>query len=648
MPLMKSLRNIYFVQAGILYGENAYFPYAAGCVAAYAWNNPLIRENYHLGHFTFLRTPVAQAVESFQSPFLVAFSNYVWNFEYHKALAKAIKKRWPDCLILFGGHQVLNDSSRQLDEYPFVDFLVHRAGEIPFETLLLVLLQGTDIHKVPSLSYRDINGKALRSKEVPSCKSCSFPSPYLAGIFDALFQEYPSLLFSMTLETNRGCPYGCAYCDWGTVQHELFSIPMERIEAEIDWAVQHKIEFLFCADGNFGIMERDEAIVDYLIEIKRRTGYPKKFNTSYAKNSNETVLRINQKLSMHGLNSGATLAFQSLSPIVLKNIGRKNLDFKQFQDLASLYNQVGVPVYSDMIIGLPGETLESFTRGIGRLLAAGMHGSLEVYPCELLPNAEMSNPAYQEKHGIQTIRIRQFHRYGSPKNQDEIPEYSEIVRQTNTMPAEDWVSAYLFSTVVQGFHNLGLLRCFAAYLHCAQQLPYECFYSSLIDYAKSNPSTLVGELLSLFEKRYRSLSEGNGESLMYYDPRFGEVLWPLGGALFLCAAYESGRLFEELPAFLQRYGMDTEMVAQLIRYQHTMVHLPAAPPLLQVFDYDFPAHFAGVFAGRRPALQKRRTAVTFPAQEQISSWVDFAREYVWYGRRKGLLVRGGYKVTYGC
>ena len=200
---MKSLKNIYFVQTGNSYGANVYFPYAAGCIAAYAWNNPRIRENYRLGHFSFLRRPLEQTVASFTEPFLLAFSNYVWNFEYHKAIAKAVKERWPDCLIVFGGHQVLNDSSSQLDEYPFVDILIHKAGEIPFERLMLALLDNSDLCVVPSISYRGTDNKPLHTNE-DICNSCDFPSPYLSGLFDGMFEEYPEILFSMTLETNRG------------------------------------------------------------------------------------------------------------------------------------------------------------------------------------------------------------------------------------------------------------------------------------------------------------------------------------------------------------------------------------------------------------------------------------------------------------
>jgi len=583
-----------------------------------------------------------------EEPYLIAFSKYVWNYEYHKALAKAIKERWPDCLILFAGHQVHNESPAQLEEHLFIDFLIHEAGEIPFEQLLLALLQDEGLSKVPSLSYRDVAGEHIRSaQEKATCKSIGFPSPYLTGLFDKMIEEHPEFLFAMTVETNRGCPYSCSYCDWGIVRHELHLMPMERVKGEIDWAARHKIEYVYGADANFGILERDEEIVNYLVESKLRTGYPKKFSACFAKESNETVLRLNQKLSAHGLNNGASLSFQSLSPAVLKNVGRKNLDIQRFHELVSLYNQVGVPGYSELMSGLPGETFESFTRGIGSLLAAGLHGALEVYPCEMLLNAELSSPYFREKHGIESIRVRRFQRYGSPENKDEIPEYYEFVRQTNTMPLGDWIAANLFSTVVQGFHGLGLLTNIAVYFYWEHQVRYERFYSDLIEYAKANTSTLLGELFLLFEGQYRALSQGDGEKLVYYDPRFGEVLWPLGGALFLCAALESKRFYEELPAFLRQYAVEAEVMSQLLRYQHAVVHLPAPPLQRQAFDFDFPGFFSTAFAGKPAALQKKRTALIFPEQALHLNWEDFAREYVWYGRRKGALERKGFEVIYG-
>ena len=634
------MKNIYFVQAGNLYGNNAHLPYAAGCVAAHAWSNPRVREAYKLADFLFLRRPVEEALAAMEAPFMMAFSNYVWNFEYHKALARAVKARFPGCLVVFGGHHVRNESAAQLEELPYVDFLIHRGGEVPFERLLLALREGEDLSGVPSLSYRGTEGLLQRTEDAP-CEHCGFPSPYLCGMFDGLFERYPQLCFSMTIETNRGCPHYCAYCDWGAVRHSLHVMPMRRVKAEIDWAAAHEIEFVLCADANFGILERDEEIVDYLIESKERCGYPKKIRACLTKDSDAAVFRLNEKLSAHGLHNGAALSFQSMSPVVHANIGRESLDFERYRELIGLYLQADVPVYTELILGLPGETLQSFAQGIGKLLAAGLHGALEIFRCELLPNAELASESYREQHGVKAVRVEQHHRHESPGSQGEIPEYTELVVATDSMPVEDWIAANVFSDFVQGLHCLGLTPCCAIYLHRESGLAYEQFYFDMMQHARAQPATLLGELLSFCEGRYRALSQGAGESIVWHDPRFGEIAWPLGSAVFLRAAYESARFYAELPAFLWKYAVHPELLVELIAYQRAMLCLPEPSAGQQSFAYDFPGYFAGT-AGP-PA--KRRTTITFPAEEG-ADWPEFAREFVWYGRRKGALRQMRGEVSY--
>lgn len=588
------MKTIYFVQAGNLYGHNAHLPYAAGCVAANAFSMPAIREHYHLGNFIFLRTPINDVLAKLDEPYLVAFSCYIWNMEYHKVLAQEIKARWPNCYILFGGHQVNNDSASQLRELPYVDFLIHRAGEESFAALLLALQHGAELSTVPSLSYRGAQGEICRTAPAP-CTRCDYPSPYLEGLFDSLFEQYPNLLFSMTLETNRGCPNYCAFCDWGADRQHLKLMPMERVHAEIDWAAQRKLEFVLCADANFGILPRDMQVVEYLAERKRRTGYPQKLRAFLDKNYNDTVFNLNNALAREGLSNGAALSLQSISSQALAAIGRKNLEFAQISAMISRYNAAEIPVYCELILGLPGETLQSFAQGVGKLLAAGMHGALEIFRCEVLPNAQMAEPAYQAKHGIKAVRVQQYHRHESPENHDQIPEYSNLVYETATMPVQHWVTANVFADVVQGLHALGLLPHIAEHLHHTQQLPYEQFYLDLIAQAQAQPASLLGELVAFTQARYQALAAGDGSAIVWHDAKFGNITWPLGSAIFLRCAYESERFYAELPAYLAQYGLPQRFIDQ----QQAQLNLPS----------------------------------------QDENWPDFARVSVWYNRRRGALSK---------
>ena len=87
--------------------------------------------------------------------------------------------------------------------------------------------------------------------------------------------------------------------------------------------------------------------------------------------------------------------------VTARNIGRKNLTMEHFASLMKKYNEAGIPTYSELILGLPAETKESFCKGICKLLENGQHNSVSVYHCEVLPNSELAQPEYIEKHKIE-------------------------------------------------------------------------------------------------------------------------------------------------------------------------------------------------------------------------------------------------------
>lgn len=636
------MRTVYFIQANYRYGNAAYLPYAAGCLAAYAWQDAEIARQYRLGRFIFLREPIAEVVESMDEPFLVAFSCYVWNFEYNKSLARAVKARFPQCHILFGGHHVHFGNTKLLEECPYVDFLIHEEGEEAFAGLLLALAQDGDLRDVPNLSYRGADGKILQTA-VLAAKGADYPSPYLNGLFDDLLRNY-SYEFSATMETNRGCPFSCAFCDWGTLRGSLRRFPMERIEAEIEWFAAHKIDHVYCADANFGIFPRDSEIADLLVEQNRRTGYPQKFRACYTKNSDEAVFALNKKLNEAGMSKGATLSFQSVSPEVLSIIGRKNLSQERFRALMKLYHSEGIPTQSELILGLPGETLESFVQGVGTLFEAGQHSSLNIYSCELLPNARLAQPAVLEKYGIQAVSARAGRSHCRAGDVDEAEEETRIICQTSTLSREDWKKAQCFSAFAQCWHCLGPLQLAAIFMRHEKSVAYADFYLALLDWTAANPQTLPGKMRVMLERKLDEILAGYG-IFSYVNPVFGEIVWPLEEALFLETAYALDEFYEDIQPFLRNYGIEKTLLDELISYQKAMVKLPKKPKVLEL-RRDFFGYFTRIFQQEYAPLQEREHTLIFADDIPEYSWADFAREVVWYGRKGGSSLYSA-EVRYG-
>ena len=197
-------KKVYLVQIALSYSSPCFLPYSMGCIAAYLKKDSDITNHYEIADVIGMREKIQDIIKRFDNPEFVAFTNFVWNIEYNKELAKELKRVYPNVKILFGGHSVPKDSSF-LDKYEFIDYLMHNEGEETTAMFLKAMANGEDLSEVPNLSYRGNNGNITTCEYHPKDIS-DYPSPYTEGIFDHLLREFPDVEFHATLETNRGCP----------------------------------------------------------------------------------------------------------------------------------------------------------------------------------------------------------------------------------------------------------------------------------------------------------------------------------------------------------------------------------------------------------------------------------------------------------
>lgn len=290
------MKNVYLIQPNSVLSTVVYLPYSIGTIAAYSFQHQSIKDTYRLCDFIFIQTDIEEALKDIVDPYIAGFSCYMWNIEYNLALAKAVKEKYPECIIVFGGPQI-PDSTEFLEEYPFADITIHGEGETVFYSILTALKNGTELSKVANISFR-CGDKYIKTEKAAPGDLSDFPSPYTMGLFDGLLksEKYKNIRMDTVLETNRGCPYGCIYCYWARSGTNFRKFSLERVKGDIEWIAKNKIGHCVCADSNFGILDRDEQIADYVIEMKAKYGYPEKFETAATKNKDDFVFRINKKL----------------------------------------------------------------------------------------------------------------------------------------------------------------------------------------------------------------------------------------------------------------------------------------------------------------------------------------------------------------
>lgn len=631
------MKNVYLAQPNVAKLNNSlYLPYSIGCIAAYSFQFEEIRNNYNLCDFIFVKSPIDEIVSEMDSPCVAGFSCYMWNIDYNLSLARAIKEKWPDCTIVFGGPQVPDDF-QLLEENDYIDVLIHGEGEISFYELLKAICNKTEYNNIPSISYRN-NNTFFRTKVVADESLENFPSPYSSGMFDYIINDpaFEGIQFDAVLETNRGCPYNkCVYCCWSQTEGRLRQFPIERVKNDLKWMAENHIAFCICADSNFGILKRDEELAEYIVELKKTYGYPQKLETIATKNKSDLTFRINSKLESAGLNRGISLAIQSFSPDVLKIVGRQNVPYEEFAKELERYRNSGIYTYTDLMLGLPGDTLESFCKSLFDVIEAGQHDAININKCELLPNTKMYEKAFIEKYKIKTIRSQFCQSHVTIEEKSVNSSRSELVVETSTMSTDDWRTALRISICVQSFHSLGLLKYFAIYLRKAKNLSYYDFYMNLYSWIE-NHSTFIRKTMNTVCESIDSFLKREG-SLSFIDQRFGNIYWDFQEGLFLLCALDSDKFFDEIKAYLASYFDDEVLFNDIFNYQKSLIALPFDSDKEIETEFNWKEYFEKTFDGsfRHPQKEKCKFKVISP---EFHSLEDYAREVVWYGKRLGRTI----------
>jgi hypothetical protein len=189
------------------------------------------------------------------------------------------------------------------------------------------------------------------------------PSPYLTGVFDA----FTAVREDAMVETNRGCPYGCTFCDWGSATlSKIRKFDLERVLEELEWLARHGFQRIGLCDANFGIFERDLTIARHVARLREEHGVPRTLAINYAKNNQSRLEPIVQTLSEASIFSFGVLSTQSMDAQTLSTIRRSNIKPERYDELAFAMRKAGLPLFAELMVLLPGQTLKSFKDGGSR------------------------------------------------------------------------------------------------------------------------------------------------------------------------------------------------------------------------------------------------------------------------------------------
>jgi putative methyltransferase len=436
-----------------------------------------VASGFYLKDLIFKREDPEKLVARLEDPVVCAFSTYIWNEQYNLHVAKLIKEKYPECIIEFGGPQ----ATEKLTKYDFIDCIIVSEGEEAFLDLLRKVISMEPFERI------------YRKNRI---EDMDFQSPYQLGVFRKIVSDNPDVLWSMTVETNRGCPHRCTYCDWGGMTYQKVKhFGLERITDDINWAARNNVGFIFNADANFGMFKERDLEIAKLFRSAADRGKLEAINVQYSKNSTEVIFEIAQILG--DISRGVTLSVQSMNEPTLKSIKRKNMSINKISEQIEKSKKYGVKTYTELILGLPEETLDSWKNGFAQILQCGQHDSIDVWFCQMFGDTDLNSSLSREVHGIKTIKAEDYMSFS--KEDHDIKEVIELISETNTMTNDELIEAYLYGWLIIQFHIAGYTQLVAKHFYKNLNVDYRIFYDALFEFIKKDTG-VIGQHYKEIEK----------------------------------------------------------------------------------------------------------------------------------------------------
>lgn len=329
---------------------------------------------------------------------VLGLSCYTWNLAEFLEVARRLKSDVPEILVVAGGPHVQRPQD-YVGVEP-IDVVILGEGEITFTELLDA--DETDWPQIAGVSFLDPSGSLLRTAPRPRVVELgSLPSAL--DVVPLRDEDGCPLYDQVAYETSRGCPYRCAFCEWGTgaIGTKMFQFPLDRIKSDFERLAAGGIHDFWLCDSNFGALREDLDKVKSIIDLRHRTGFPRSFATSWSKNHNARVHEIVRLLHQEGLLSQYHLALQTLTPLALDLAHRRNMRANDYEPVVRRLAAEGIPVAAELIWGLPGDTLGEFETNLAHLL--GVFPNINIFGYTLLPGTEFYER--RDEYRLETIPV---------------------------------------------------------------------------------------------------------------------------------------------------------------------------------------------------------------------------------------------------
>jgi radical SAM superfamily enzyme YgiQ (UPF0313 family) len=305
-----------------------------------------LREHAAIAEYDINQRPLEIAEKLLApEPRILGLGVYIWNVAQTTELVALLKRIRPELKIVLGGPEV----SFELDEQEIVrlaDHVITGEADVAFGDLCRALLEGRELSKVIVAELPKLDALAL---------------PY------HLYTDEDLAHRVIYVEASRGCPFTCEFC-LSSLDIPVRQFPLEKFLAELDGLITRGARQFKFVDRTFNLhLPTSRAILQFFLD-RLRDGMFVHFEMV----PDRLPEQLRELLAQFP--PGAVqleVGIQTFDDATSRNISRRQNVEKLSDNFRYLRANTGVHIHADLIVGLPGEGLESFGRGFDRLVALG-------------------------------------------------------------------------------------------------------------------------------------------------------------------------------------------------------------------------------------------------------------------------------------
>lgn len=284
---------------------------------------------------------IAEAI-LIHKPKIIGLGVYIWNASQMQELIHIIKKVSPKTTIILGGPEVSYEPFRV--NFDDADFIIQGEGDVAFYNLSMQILN----HTPPK--------EKIIKMSLPKLKELTLPYEFYTD--DDIKNRY------IYVEVSRGCPFECEFC-LSSMDERVRAFDLEKVLDAFESLWQRGARNFKFVDRTFNLnMKTANKILDFFLEkdepyFAHFEVIPDHFPDSIKK---KIALFPDGALQLE-------IGIQTLNPEIANSVSRILKLDKIYENIHFLETQTKAHIHLDLIVGLPGESLESFGRNLDKLMS---------------------------------------------------------------------------------------------------------------------------------------------------------------------------------------------------------------------------------------------------------------------------------------